>query len=96
MNHPSQMLSNLALPPCFDTDCARHTYKDKCFGVIGCSWCEYEWDSVNGVTKRINQPFCSDQNKCSAGILGAPTPYDQMERGSRLIEEDKYFFRYYV
>jgi hypothetical protein len=100
-DHPSQMLADLALPACFDTDCGRRTSKNTCFGVIGCSWCEVEpiphheeADHESGAKIRpLIQPFCSEQEKCFAGVLGAPTPYDKLERGSHLRDGDKFFFR---
>ncbi len=82
---------DLALPPCFDTECSRHTHEDKCFGIIGCSWCQME-DSENGL-KHLDEPFCSEQATCWGGVLESSTPYDQLERGSRLLENEKYFFR---
>lgn len=66
---------------------------DKCFGVIGCSWCEYEWNQNTNEANKMIKPFCSESSKCFAGILGSPTPYDRLERGSRLIDEDNYFSR---
>ena len=72
------------------------------FGLIaisffseGCDWCQYEIDMDNpgGTPKRLKQAFCSESSKCFGGILGTPSPYDRMNHGSRLIEDEKYFFR---
>lgn len=94
-DHPSQMLSELALPPCFDPDCSRHNDKDKCFGVIGCSWCAYERKAGSSSQLTvIDEPFCNEQSKCFAGVLGASSPYDKLERGSRrVMEGEDNFFR---
>ena len=81
------------LPPCFDTDCARHAQEEKCFGIIGCSWCKYRQGQGAALLQILDQPFCSGQAQCFGGVLGGPTPYDQLKRGSRLTKGDKYFFR---
>lgn len=88
-NRPFHLPEDLTLPPCFDTDCARHAHEDKCSGIIGCSWCKYSDVHLN----LLDEPFCSDQDKCFGGVLGIPSPYDQLDRGSRPLEGDKYFFR---
>ena len=78
------MLEDLSLPPCFDTNCKRHSSRNKCFGVIGCAWCEFE---LNG-----QEAFCSEEAKCFGGVWGSHWPYDRYERGAKLVEDD-YFFR---
>lgn len=82
------MTSDMTLPPCFDTDCARHSHEEKCFGIIGCSWCQYQ-----DQREPLGEAFCSDQAKCFGGVLGSATPYDRLEQRSRMAEGDKYFFR---
>jgi len=73
------------LPPCIHTDCqARQTEAD-CYGVLGCSWCHTDQDSVTPLV----QPFCSYQEKCYSGILAHPSPYSLMyDQSQRSIESD--------
>ena len=78
------MMEDLSLPPCFDTNCKRHSSRSKCFGVIGCAWCEFE---LKG-----QEAFCSEEAKCFGGVWGSHWPYDRFERGAKLVEND-YFFR---
>ena len=78
-----------SLPPCFDTNCQRHSSQDKCAGVIGCSWCTLEAESRNP----LDTPFCSEEDKCFGGFLGAPTPYLDPKSADFTDDGDQYFFR---
>jgi len=73
------------LPPCIHTDCqARQTEAD-CYGVLGCSWCHTDQDSVTPLA----HPFCSYQEKCYSGILAHPSPYSLMyDQSQRSIESE--------
>ena len=69
----------VSLPKCFDTDCKEKLSKKTCFGVIGCSWCEFEYDtkfsSENKKFKNISKPFCTVQSLCFSGVLNGYNPY---------------------
>ena len=80
---------HLTLPPCFDTDCGRHGREDKCFGIIGCSWCKYHEDGQ----QLLDEAFCSNQAECFGGVRGSPTPYDQLDSsGFRSMEGHEDYF----
>ena len=78
-----------SLPPCFDTNCQRHSSQDKCAGVIGCSWCTLEAETQSP----LESPFCSEEDKCFGGFLGAPTPYLDHRSVDSTDDGDQYFFR---
>ena len=81
------LFKHLTLPPCFDTDCGRHSHEDKCFGIIGCSWCKYQDDGQ----QLLSEAYCSDQAECFGGVRGSPTPYDKLDsRGFRSLEGENY------
>ncbi|XP_013403576.1 VWFA and cache domain-containing protein 1-like [Lingula anatina] len=64
------------LHQCVPTNCGdRKTEKD-CFGVLNCEWCVREKD-FNTLLKK---PFCTNQNVCFGGVLGAATPYGDQVR----------------
>jgi len=73
------------LPPCIHTDCQGRQTEADCYGVLGCSWCHTDQDSVTPLDK----PFCSYQEKCYSGILAHPSPYSLMyDQSQRSIEAD--------
>ena len=53
---------------------------------MDCEWCVVDTDGLTPLDK----PFCSTQRTCFAGVLGAPTPYDdgkKVETG--ILTKDK-------
>ena len=64
-----------SLHKCFDTECRHKTSRKTCYGVIGCSWCEFEYDSNNKLKNISSKPFCTDENLCFSGILSGYNPY---------------------
>ena len=66
----------IRLPKCFDTECSAKLSRKTCFGVIGCSWCELDYDSTQNILLNISKPFCAEQNICFSGILNGYNPYN--------------------
>ena len=47
-----------------------------CMGVVGCAWCFLDSDA----TTSLFRPFCSAQETCFGGVLGAATPYGDKKK----------------
>jgi len=62
------------LPACINTDCQSRHQESDCSGVLGCSWCQYEKDTVTPLIS----PHCSQQEVCYSGIMSYPSPYSIM------------------
>lgn len=67
--------SHGSLHKCFDTECRHKISRQTCYGVIGCSWCEFEYDSQYKLKNISSNPFCTDENVCFSGILNGYNPY---------------------
>lgn len=52
------------LNSCVDLNCFSRKSVQDCFGVIGCVWCERNYDG-----SYLRQPFCTGRTKCYNGML---------------------------
>lgn len=74
-NHKSHYFHNYAenLKSCFDFQCETYLTHSSCLGVLGCEWCQIDTD----VRTPLSAPFCTSQQTCFNGVLGAVTPYGE-------------------
>ncbi|XP_055374784.1 VWFA and cache domain-containing protein CG16868 [Condylostylus longicornis] len=72
---------NTVLKACININCDLYSSQNECIGIMGCEWCQLDVDG-----NPFNSAFCTTQNSCFNGVLGAMTPYGDNDIGAAIVE----------